>query len=99
MAKKNALVEAQLAPLRADLEARRAQITKELEPLYAQRDALLVKMAPLDAELRAVQAQIKPAEVPLREIGSNLAAIARSIGSTSLTLDAGETKAEPGEIR
>lgn len=96
--KKNALVEARLAPLRAELEAQRAQVLDALAPLYAKRDALIAQIQPLEAELRAVQQQIKPAEAPLREIGHNLAAIARSIGSTSLTLDAGTTTAEPGAI-
>lgn len=98
MAKKNARIAAQLAPLRAELQAKRDAILTDLAPLYAERDALQAQIEPLRAKLREVQARIKPAEAPLRDIGNELAAIERTIGATSLPLDASATVAEPGEV-
>lgn len=98
MPKKNPIIEAQLAPLKAQLEAERAAIHATVAPLVAKREALLAQIQPLEAELRAVNQAIKQAEAPLHDIGNALASIARSIGATSLTLEAGETKAEPGEV-
>jgi hypothetical protein len=98
MAKKNRLLEAQLAPLRTELQAKRDAALAGLQPLCSQRDALIAEMQPVEAKLRALQAEIKTAEAPLREIGNNLAALERAIGATSLTLDAGQTAAEPGTL-
>lgn len=98
MAKKNARIAAQLAPLKAELEATKAAILADLAPHYAHREALLAQIQPLEAKLREVNQAIKMGEAPLHAIGNELAQIARTIGATSLTLDAGETKAEPGEV-
>jgi len=98
MPKKNPRIEAQLAPLREKLQAERDTILAGLAPLYAQRDALQAQIEPLQAQLREVQAQIKPAEAPLRDIGNELAQIERTIGATSLTLDAASTDVKPGEV-
>jgi uncharacterized coiled-coil DUF342 family protein len=98
MPKKNPRIEAHLAPLRTQLQQERDAVLADLAPLYAQRDALQAQIEPLHAQLREVQAQIKPAEAPLREIGNQLAQIERTIGSTSLTLEAAATTATPGEV-
>lgn len=96
--KKNPRIEAQLAPLRAELQAERDHLLAGLAPLYAERDALLGQINPLQDQLREVQARIKPQEVPLRAIGNELAQIERTIGATSLTLDAATTDVAPGEL-
>jgi len=100
MGKKNAIVEAQLSPVRAELQAKRAAIHAELAATYAERDALIAQIQPLEAKLREVQRVIKAGEAPLREIGNNLAAIARAIGGTvSAKLEASGIVVDPGEIK
>lgn len=98
MAKKHARIAAQLAPLRAELLAKREAVLADLAPLYAERDALQAQIEALHAQARELQTRIKPAEAPLRDIGNELAAIERTIGATSMPLDASATTAEPGEV-
>lgn len=86
---KNALVAQTLAPLKAQLTEQRDAILEALKPLQAERDAILAEMEPLQARLRAVDARIDAVERPvggvaLREIGNNLAAIARHEGAITL---------------
>lgn len=82
---KNERVAEMLAPLKAKLEAQRAEILAKSAPLHERREALVAQIAPLEAELRRVNAEIKAVEQPaLRDIGNELASIARAIGATSL---------------
>lgn len=98
MAKKNALVAAHLAPLKKSLDDQKAAILETLQPQYAKLDALNATLQPLEAERRALGKAIAVAEAPLREIGNNLAQIERTIGSTSMPLEAGTVDATPSEV-
>jgi septal ring factor EnvC (AmiA/AmiB activator) len=82
---KNPRIAETLQPLKDQLEAERASLQEQLEPLQAARAALLAKLQPLEAELRAIDAQITAIEQPkMREIGNELAAIARQLGAVTL---------------
>lgn len=80
----NAVLDQQVAAL----EAERAAIHETLAPLQQKRDAILDQLQPLENTLREVNRQIKAIEVPrLREIGNDLAAIARTQGAHTLSND------------
>jgi len=97
MPKKNPVIEAALAPVKAELEATKAAALADIGPLHAQRDALIAQIQPLESQLRAVQQIIKAKEAPIRAVGNDLAAIARAIGGTSMPLDSAPVVAEGGE--
>jgi chaperonin cofactor prefoldin len=82
---KNEALAKVLAPRVAELEAQRDKVLADVAPLHAKREALLVQIQPLEAELREVNAAIKQAEQPaLRDVGNELAAIARALGAKTL---------------
>lgn len=82
---KNKELAAALAPRQAALDAERDALLAQIAPLHEQRDALIAQIQPLEAQLRKVQQQIKAIEQPrLRDIGNELAAIARALGARSL---------------
>lgn len=83
---KNPRVAEALAPLRAQLEAERDTILKQSAALHAKRAELVAQIQPLEAKLREVDAAIDKIEQPrLREVGNELAAIARQLGAKTLT--------------
>jgi hypothetical protein len=89
MAEKNQLVVEALAPLKKELLKARDARLRELAPLEEKRARVLAEMEPLQEALRKVDAQIDAVERPkdgmaLRDIGNNLAAIARQEGAITL---------------
>lgn len=75
-----------LAPFRTQLEEERAGILAHSASLHEQRNTLLATIQPLEAQLKEVDDQIDAIEQPkLREVGNELAAIARQLGATTLT--------------
>lgn len=91
---KNPRVAEALAPLKLQFEAEKAEILFQSAPLHEQRESLVAKIQPLEAALRNVDAQIDAIENPrLRNVGNELAAIARQIGAITLVND-GEAKSE-----
>lgn len=82
---KNPRIAEVLAPLKASLEAERDEILAASAPLREKRDALVAKIQPLEAQLRDVDDQITAIEQPkLREVGNELAGIARQLGAITL---------------
>lgn len=87
MSTKNPRVIEALLPLKAQLEEERAALVAKCEPLHAQRLALVARIQALEAELKPVDDAIDTIENPrLREIGNELAAIARQIAPSVVTL-------------
>lgn len=87
MGTKNPRVIEALLPLKAQLEAEREAILERVRPLHEQRAALLAEIHAKEAALRPIEAAIDALEIPrLRELGNELAAIARQIAPTVVTL-------------
>lgn len=86
MKTKNPRIVEALRPLKEQLEAEKQAILARSAPLHAQRTALIEQLQPLEAQLRDVDARIHAIEQPkLREVGNELAAIARQEGSLTLS--------------
>lgn len=84
IAKSDALSDA-LAGVKTRLEGERAAVLEKAAPLQKRREELLTKISPLEVELRDVNKQIKEIEQPaLRDIGQQLARIARAEGAKTL---------------
>lgn len=69
---------------RAELEAQVAEHERALQPLYAERDAIVAEMQALELKLREVHGRIKPAEAPLKAARQELAEVARVLGARSV---------------
>lgn len=65
------------------LEKRRAEILAIVDPLRAQRDAVVEKIAPLEAEAREIFAKIKPHLPELGDIDNQIGVLARGMGGRS----------------
>ena len=87
---KNPRVAEFLRPLREQLETERDLIVAQAAPLKARREELVARIQPLEAQLKEIDDQIVAIEQPkLREIGNELAAIARQTGAVSLRNEGG----------
>ncbi len=86
MNKKNQAVIDALQPVKAEMQERLARINERLSPLKEREAALREQLRPLEEQLAAVHAEISDIEETegLREVGNNLAAIARQEGATTL---------------
>ena len=73
-----------LKGLRDELTVKQDAIEVGLATARAKREALVAQVQPIEAELRIVNAEIKAGEVPLHDIGNQLAEIARVLGAKTL---------------
>jgi uncharacterized coiled-coil DUF342 family protein len=87
---KNPRIAELLLPLKDTLEQERDAILAKVAPLKAQREVLVARIQLLEAELKVVDDQIVALEQPkLREIGNELAAIARQLGAITMKNEGG----------
>ena len=83
--------------LKAELEAKKAEIEQALAPKRAKADAIRAQMQPLENELRAVNKDIQTVEREsgLREISMEIASIARASKNNRTLTNEGAAKPAP----
>lgn len=74
-------ISAQLERMRVDLEGQRDEVLRRVSPLQREREKLVAKIQPLEDQLRELDVKIKEAELPMYEIGNDLAKLARIGGA------------------
>lgn len=86
MALKNPRIVEALAPLKKQLEEEKYELEQQLAPLREARQNLVDVIQPYELQLQQIDAKITELEVPrLRQIGNELAAIARQEGAITLS--------------